>query len=638
MTFATSQDKYNISPLGAAGLVNEAWDYYRELGAEWLNMTTTAIASLDSVHIDPISFSVNFNLDNFVQQFVRPTKPTRPTFATVAPQDVPAPELDDIHIRVLGDAPEEPAALSQVAYNVPPAPTTPLPTAPPNTTPVLVDIDVPTRPAMPLPVVPTLLELVGVEVEPIVLPTFQGVRPTFDIAMPDDGTLAWQEVYYTSALKDELTAKIRDMLQGSLGLPPVIEQAIFDRGRAREERLSRKLVQEIHEDMDSRGMSEPNGITGQRLQDARIANREKVGDLNQNITIESAKLSIDNVKFAIGQGMALEQVLIQTNQSINERALRAALATRDYGLARVNVLIGYANLQQQAYATDAQVFRDLIAAELSKLEKTKLELDAQRLRGEINKDLIAQYVAQFEAIKAMADIYRSDVEAAKAKGEINVQRISAAKLIVEKFGIEVDAWGKQQDGYKNQVEAALGTVRFAEVLAGIFGTRLNAYKVKGDAYFQEGRFALDRNAQTIARFQAALSGADQNLRGQLATLDGQLRAYAADVTAYEVDGTIASAESAALDRTTSLKIEAEKSRTSVALEQARIRIEQALKIGEILVEQIKAKAQILGQLVSSSQSGVNFGANLSGSVGVSYGYGRNYSYSADTDDSPAPGF
>jgi hypothetical protein len=284
------------------------------------------------------------------------------------------------------------------------------------------------------------------------------------------------------------------------------------------------------------------------------------------------------------------------------------------------------------------VWRDQLAGELSKLEVYKSQIDGQRLVGEINKDLIAQYVAQFEAIKALADIYRSDIEAAKAKGEINVQRIAAAKLIIERYGIQVEGWGKLQDAYKSQVEAALGTTKFAEALASVFSSRMAGYRTKGEAYFQEGRFQLDRNQQTLALFSSQLQGSEQNLRGQLAQLDAQLREFAGEVALYEAEGQVAQSASAAVDRSTQLKIENEKNRVSAAIEQAGLRINQALKIGEILVEQIKAKAAALAQLAAASQSGVNFGASLSGSLGVSYGYSRGYSYTADTDDSPNAGF
>lgn len=621
-------------PDDAAALVNEAWDYYRGLGDEWINLSRTTIADLTSVHIQPISVSVNYDVDSFLPAFRRPDRPEAPEFGTITPNTTNVPTLDGIAVRVLGDAPAEPD-FSGLVYSPPTAPNQAMPTAPNDVLPVLDAIVVPARPDYVLPAVPTLFDLDLPTVPVITLPTFDGVRPVFDIAMPEDGQLAWAEVTYTSTLKDALTAKITDMLQGGLGLPLAVEQALFDRGRAREDRLSRKQIMEVADDMGMRGLSEPNGILAKRLQQVRADNRDKGAGLNRDLTIKTAEIALENVKFALGQGMALEQVLIQQNLAINDRALRAAMFVREYGISRVNALISYANLQQAAYATDAQVWKTRIEGELSKLDVIKAEIDAQRLVGEINRDLVARYEAQLRGVLAMSEFYKTDVDAAKVKGEINNQRIDAAKLILERYSTEVDGWGKLQDGYKTQVEAALGTTKFAETMASIYATRMGGYKTKGDAYFQEGRFQIERNGQTLDLFRAELQGAEQYLRGQLAQLDAKVRTFGAETELYRADGSLAHAESAATDRTVQLRVENERNRTQVALQQAEININQALKIGEILVEQIKAKSATIAQLAAASQSGVNFGASMSAGQSKGYSYGRNYSYSGDTpDDSP----
>lgn len=619
-------------PAGAAELVNEAWDHYRNLGDGWIAQSRTALAELSSVHIQPISVSVSYDVASFLPAFQRPTRPSPPAFGTVTPNLPGVPALDAVALRALGEAPAEPD-FSGLAYAPPAPPNQAMPLPPRDFMPVLDAILVPDRPEYALPVVPTLFDLALPSVPVIVLPAFEGIRPTFNIPLPEDGALAWKEVAYSSVLKDDLTAKIRNMLQGGLGLPLAVEQALFDRGRAREDRLSRKQVMEVAEDMATRGLSEPNGILAKRLQQVRADNRDKGAGLNRDLTIRTAELAVENVKFAVGQGMALEQTLIQQNLAINERALQAAIHVREYGIARLNALIAYANLQQQAYSTDAQVWKTRIEGELSKLEVLKAQIDAQRLIGEVNKDLVARYEAQLRGVLAMAEFYKTDVDAAKTKGEINNQRIDAAKLVLESYSTEVDGWGKLQDGYKTQVDAALGTTRFAETMAGIYATRMSGYKTKGDAYFQEGRFAIERNGQTLDLFKAELLGAEQDLRGQLAQLDAKVRTFGAETELYRADGSLAQAESAAADRTVQLRVENERNRTQVALQQAEININQALKIGEILVEQIKAKAAAIAQLAAASQSGVSFGASLSAGQSEGRTYSRSYSYSGDTADS-----
>lgn len=622
---------FNQGPQSARELVNEAWDYYRGLGNDWIEKASQAIGDLSSVQVQPISFSVNYNPGDWLPHFQRPQRPEDPDVPAVVSVTPTPPDLDPVTMRALGEAPAEPD-FSGIAYAPPTRPNAPLPTAPTGITPTLDPVLVPDRPDYVLPDVPTLFDLNLPDVPVITLPEFDGVRPQFDVALPEDGALAWAEERYQSALLGELTTKLRDMLQGSLGLPLTVEQAIFDRGRAREDRASRKLTQEVAEDMASRGLTEPNGILAKRLKAAHKTNRDNVSGLNRDLTIRTAEMAIESVRFAVGQGMAMEQVLIQANQSINERALRAAIHVRDYGIARLNALVAYHNLQMQAYQIDAQVWRTRIEGELSKLEVLKAEIDAQRLVGEINRDLIARYTAQLEGVKALADFYRSDVEAAKVKGDINLQRIEAAKLRLEQYSTEVEGWGKLQDGYKHQVDAALGTVRFGEVLAGMYGARVQAYRTKGQAYFDEGRFQIERNGQTLERFRAELSAADQDLRAQLGNIDAIVRVHGARAGMYQAEGAIAQAESAAMDRNVQLRIENERNRVQTHLQEWEIKINQALKIGEILVEQIKAKAAAIAQLAAASQSGVNFGASMSDSQSYGYSKGASIGYSGEAPD------
>lgn len=622
----------NPGPQDAYGLVNEAWDHYRNLGDNWIAQSRTAIANLDSIHVEPINFSVDYNVESWLPQFIRPLKPTTPTFGAVTFSPPALPTLDPVAMRDLGDAPAEPDFSSMAQYAPPAPPNMAVPQAPSDVVPVLDPVVVPLAPDYVLPEVPTFYAL-DLPATPVInLPAFDAAEPVFDLQMPTDGELDFVEVPHDLTLQNALKAQINHMMQGGTGLPLAVEQAMFDRGRAREDRLSRKQSMEVAEDMAARGLSEPNGLLAARLREVHADNREKVAGLNRDLTVRVAEIGVENIRFAVGQGMALEQTLIQQNQAINERALKVATYLRDYAIQRLNAQIAYVNLQHDAYATKAQVWRTQIEGELAKLEVMKSQIEGQRLVGEVNKQLVERYEAGVRAVGALSDAYRNDVEAAKVRSEINVQRLEGARLILQRYDTEVKAWGEVQNGYRTQVEAALGTTRFAESMANVFATRMQGYKTRGDAYFREGEFHMQRNAQRLDLFRSELAGAELGLRGQMATLDSQIKSFEAEVGLYQADGSIAQAESAALDRATSLRIENEKNRIGAALQQAQIRIEQAMKIGEILVEQVKAKAAAIAQLAAASQSGVNFGASISGSMSQSFSKSAGVSWNGEAAD------
>lgn len=623
--------------LDTAQLVVDAAARYQTLGDNWITLTTQALGDLSNIQIQPLTFDVNYQIGNILPGFIPPPRPTVPAFPAVG-ANVPAPPtLETITLRTLGDAPAEPDFAHLPQYAPPTPPTAPAPVAPPDTPLGLVDIIIPPLPTYLQPQRPDMFPITIPAFVPVVIPAFTGVRPTFDLHFPDDGEIDFTEIPYLPVIQAQVTATLQTMIQGGTGLPPAVERALFDRGRAREDLLSRKQVMEVTEDMASRGLVEPNGILASRLQQVRESNRDAAHGLNRDLTINTAQIAIEGMKFAVTQGIALESMLIQLNNSLNERALRVAIETRNYLIARVNAMVSYANLQTQAYATDATVYSEIVKGKLANLDMYKAQVDGQRLVGEINKDLIQRYEAEFRGLRELGQFYHNEIEGVRILAEVNTAKIEQAKLILQKFDSQVNAWGKLQDGYRAQVEGALGTVRYTEAIASVYGTRIQAYKVKGDAYFNEGRFGIERNTQTLDSFKSALLGSDQQLRASIATLDGQLKSFAEQVALYTADASVAQAQSASLDRTTQLLIENEKNRVTTFLQGEEMRINQLLKIGEIMVEQLKAKAAALSQLTASSQSAVNYHAGLTESWSGSIAASKSFSYSGGTSDAD-PGF
>lgn len=619
-------------PLDVYNTVRDQIDYLRGFANDFISQAETTLSSLDFLNVDPVTVSVDYNPETFFPGFDRPDAPADPSLPLVTPNLPGDPTIVAATMKDVGTAPTEPDFTNLTAYQQPSPPTDAAPTIPDFRIPALVDPTLPVPPDYMLPEAPTLITLGLPDAPTLVIPPFIGVRPTFDLDIPPDGQLAWAETPYVSPVRAQMLAALDTMFQGGSGLPVAVEQAIFDRGRAREDQASGKLVQEISDDMAARGLTEPNGILAQRLTEARALNRDKYAGLNRDLTIQVAQTALEGVKFAVANGMTLEQTLIQLNNQINERALKAALAMRDYMIARINAQIGYANLQVQSYRTDAEVWKIQIDGELGKLGLYRELIEARRLVGEINKDMVLRYEAQIRAVNGVAELYKANIEAAKAQAQINVEKIDAAKLVISAYSEQVSAWAKKFDVYRTQVDAALGTTRFYDVLAQVYATRMNGYKIKGDAYFEQGRFQIENNNQAVEVFKARLQRSEQDLRGQIATLDGQLKAFDSRVRLYEAKGNVAQAESAALDRVVGLKIEDERNRTAVAIEQARVRVDQAVKLAELLVEKLKTKAGVLAQLAAGTVAGMHVSAGISGSTAYDIGKHESFNYSGSTDD------
>lgn len=597
--------------------VQSGWDYFRELAGEWIELSQAAIGDLTNLDIVPISFEdANFDLTVDYGSFVRPIKPDAPTLEDIDITIPNAPVLDPVEFEALPAAPAEPD-FSGLAYVAPAAPNTPMPDAPSDTDVVLDEIEIPEFDGYTLPSVPTLYELNLPDAPEIDIPTFDGERPTFDIATPDSA-FNWQEVAYSSTLLTSLKDHLASMMEGGLGLPAAIEQALFDRGRARSDILASKRVQEVAEDLASRGLVEPAGMLARRLDAARQEARLEQSTINKDITIESAKISIENVKFAIAQAGSLEVALLQLNSQLNQRALEAAKISFDIQMQVFNALVARFNLDVQLYQADAEVFKQRIQACIAQAELYKAQIDGQKAIGEVNESLIRAYAAEVGTINTLAEIYRARVGAAQARAEINTQRLEQARLRVQVYGTRVEAWGKEQDAYKTQVEAALGNVKVYETIGAVYGQRVNAYRALGDSYIEQGKARIAAQQLRVTGYQAQLAGLGTQLSVTTANINAKAQIYSSQAGMYQAEGQVAAAESAAQDRTASLRTEVAKARLDAALKTIEQRIQQNGQIYGLYIEQLKAKAQVLTQLSSATMSGVNFGASYNGSL--SYGY------------------
>ena len=100
-----------------------------------------------------------------------------------------------------------------------------------------IDTNVP-LPDAPLLTMPALDNLTDIVIPAYTFPTFgtfDEAAPTFDEAAPNV-LVNWSEPVYMSENFDQVKAVIKRIFAGGTGLPPVIEQQMFDRARAREDR------------------------------------------------------------------------------------------------------------------------------------------------------------------------------------------------------------------------------------------------------------------------------------------------------------------------------------------------------------------------------------------------------------------
>lgn len=605
-------------------MIQTQYGRYSDFAMAAYTLSTQQLADLGGYKFDPIKFDIGFDAQG-TAYYIAPTKPALPDTRYSAPAIVPAPPGTGIAINLDSIGPV-PIDTTQAPYlNEPTAPTMALPQAP-GPAPSLTPISIPAAPDIAIPDFPELRDIVLPDPVTVTLPVFQGVRPTFT-AVPPAETFAFTPQEYTSALLDKTRARVSGMLDGGTGLPAAVIAALRARAYTAADLEESRSVQQAVEEFASRGFSEPNGILSRRVAEVRQNSQNQRNALSRDIYINDEQIAVENLRFAVTQGVALEGSLINAHIELMRISLDGLRTAAQIKIDLFNVQVALFNAQQQAYQTDAQVQRDLIQAELAKVEVYRAELEGKRLIGELNQQDVQIYAERVRALVSMAEMYRFKVEAVQAQAQVNTQIIEGYRATVSAFGENVRAYEAQWGGFRAQVDANVAKARVFEISENAYATRVQAWRTKSEQTLALGNFQIAQRDLELRGWRGKLDLHIAELQAERDRVTAAVQAYTGGVELYRADASIAQVASESQQRTLQLNIERERARVDTALKQAQLDIEQLEKLTALIIEKKKSIAQVAAQLAASSMSAVSFHAGASTSVSQGQSCSTSFSFS-----------
>lgn len=617
----------------ATNMVSAAYDHYTEFASAAYSLATGAVNGLQNFTIAPVQFGVSYNLDGAVLGYHRPNKPAAPT---------------DLAYRDPGEIPDAPGvSVPAVSFDA-------LPAAPVNVAPVMREypepgeltavapdghvtlqaVPVPVRPDYVLPPVPTLTDLHLPDAPTLNLPAFDGVRPDTHLDAPAED-FSFTAEQYTSQLLTKTATQISFMMDGGTGLPSAIAQALRDRGYAALDVQELRVIQQATEEYGARGFAEPSGILHRRLAEVRQNNQNQRSAHSRDVVIQDEQIAVENLRFAVTQGIALESALFQNHNEFARISLEAAQVTQTLRIRVFEARVSLVQLALTAYTTDATVWREKLQGELARLDVYRAELQALQVMGELNTQQVQLYSEQLKAVGQVAELYRTDIEAARLVVATNQQQLEIERTAIQNYAERVNAYKTTWDAYATKLSSNT--------------LRANVYQITEQGYATRLRGWSDVQGQKLSRAQMEISVADlqqRAWRGKLDRLLAEIQAeqarigtasevYRSQVAAYGAEAAVETAASDANLRALQLAAERERSRTEVALKNAEIAINQLLEVNRLLITKEQTVAQTSSQLAAASMSAVNFSAGVSSKRDQSQSCGTHFNYSANLNDTPA---
>lgn len=516
--------------------------------------------------------------------------------------------------------------------NIPEAPDSVAPDAPPDR-PDLPDVLIPASPVIDKPVFPSLADIVIPEFTFPTLPTWDAQAPEFQ-GTPVSTVLQWGDPQYATEVMSEVVDKLRDIWAGGNGLPSAIEHAMWERAANREDLDTERQVSQASIEFSSKGFTMPPGMLVGRIDAIREESQIKKQGLNREIAIKMAELQTENMRFAVEQGVASENVLFNIWNNIAQRQFEAAKIQLDAELALYNAQVALFNARQQAYATEAQVFKVRLDAELASIEVFKAQLEGELARGQLNEQKVRIYGEQIRALLADVEVYKAQMQGASVQADVNRTVIEGFKADVQAYAEHIRADKTRFEAYESRVKGELGKAQILDAEARAYAAYVSGQATVADIGIKTMQADIQINELKIREYVARLEADKAKIAADLSKIQAGAGAYTADTQRYV-------AEAGAQEAKFKVELASKEAeiRATIGLFEVEIRkyiadMEQVIRKANVQLEALKAAGQVSSTMAAGAMAGINIGANLSGSGGVSasgsYSEGRSVSKSNST--------
>lgn len=608
----------NISTMNARAdeLIAEAQAIIQELGS----LTFDSEPAAPNIGLEAVT----------VQPPVNPSPPTSPNFGDIyTPTGLEWEDLGDGLADVgsiLQDLerlpPFEPKSAAVVTIGRPdPIDTSGMPTADDN----WGEVTIPPAPPDELVSMGGLIDIAVPEFVFPTLPDFDGVEPSFSEPRPNSN-LVWAEPTYSSPLLDEEIAKVREWLRGGTGLPPEIEQALFDKARSREVDTALEAKQGAFDTWAGRGFSMPPGMLVEQVNVANEKSRLAQNTLEREILIKSAEWEIENLRVAVEKGIALEGMLLAQFNSTAQRMFDAAKYRVEADINMFNAMVAVFNSQTQAYQIGAQVFKIRLEAALTELDVYKARLEGEKIKGEINTQTVAVFSERVKATMLAVEKYKSRMEGARIESDLIKNRIEAFKAEIEAYAAKIDSEKKRFEAYEAEVRGETAKAQSLEAEARAYAATVSAVEAKANVKTKYLEARISGINASVSKYTADIDLERLQVTSSLSEIQANAAAFSADVGRY-------SAEIQGANETTrtELMVSEARLRNNLAYYETQVkefdaRMNRVLQQATLIVESLKAAGQYTAAMAQGAMSAIHVSAGMSGSgtVSDSNSYSRSF--------------
>lgn len=585
------------------------------------------------------SFVANNLTDTFVDQYNpdiqfestatnvsinHPTKPDIPTLPLVDRVLPAAPTIDSISVDI-GTAPV--FNIDSPSVNLPSVPSPLDISLPVKNFTVDIDFDFPVTPDTTLPNVPTLLELNIPAAQSLAIPTFDIDFPTSNSLVVPGITFGFSETSYSDTLLTTVKDSLISRLTTSTGLSPIIENAIWDRGRDRESRAILLAENNLLADQVAKGFSRPIAAQRAALESLYQESQSKIIDLSRDIMIKQAELEQENIKTSIQQTIALEDLLIKEHSTISQRSFEVAKYIQDISIELFKVEVSKFTAEVTAYQAFASAYQARVQAELSKIEIFKAQIEAEKLKGDVNEQNIRLYLARIEGVKSNVEIFKSLIAAVSEKIRAESLKLESYRTDVDAYSSAVKAKADEFGIYSEQIKGELAKVEVFDSQVKAFTSRIQAYSSASDIILKKAEVDTNISELNIKKYESQLDAFIKQVQADQLTYQSAIDLYKGELTSYQADLALNTAIANLEIKNSENIITQNKYKADLGISNAQITLESIKGAYNAMISARQSAGSIYQAIGSSALSAINVSAAVSGQVALQGSESHNYNVS-----------
>lgn len=434
----------------------------------------------------------------------------------------------------------------------------------------------PERPVVELPAAPSFVNVSIPSLSDVALPSFIAVGPEDDLTAPTN-LFDFEEVEYTSGLRRDLTARLREDFDRTTptayGIDDTDELRLFNREVDRQLRAAAIASAEITRQTAARGFSSPPGALMTQLADVQKAGLEKLSAASSEVYQKRADMYRENRRWVFERLTDVEKANLAYHLNVMERALNAAKISADVGISIYNSRVARFQALVGSYQASISGYEAQVRGALGAVEAQKLKLEAAQTEVGIQKNQVELYLAQVGGAKALMEMFQTDVAAMNGLIQVEALKLQAFKSQVEVYTEQLKSgtlqvqmyesqWRGEQikaDVYKTQVEAQNSIMGIAKTQADIAATNVNmrVEAVKSQVAVMQG---------TVEAYRAQAAGVASANQSTNASFAARTEAYRSLSSVYSGIGNIKIGEFDARLRSSIAQMQDSTTRTKIGVD------------------------------------------------------------------------